>query len=155
MLDAKDIKDIIHLVDRSSFKQFRFENDQCKLELQKEAENGESVDFQPVQDEKTPSISEEKETSLEESVPAENEVSGEQTITSTMVGTFYSSSQPDSNPFVTIGDYVETDTVVGVVEAMKLFNEVEANVEGEITDILVEDGDLVEHGQPLFKVKKP
>lgn len=71
-----------------------------------------------------------------------------------MVGTFYASSSPDSDPFVTKGSAVNTNTVVCIVEAMKLFNEIEAETNGEIVEVLVENGELVEYGQPLFRVKK-
>lgn len=70
-----------------------------------------------------------------------------------MVGTFYRKPNPDAEPYVKVGDKVNSDTIVCIVEAMKLFNEIEAEVEGEIVEILVEDGQLVEFGQPLFLVK--
>ena len=71
-----------------------------------------------------------------------------------MVGTFYAAPSPENDPFVTKGTTVENTTVVCIVEAMKLFNEIEAEVTGEIAEILVEDGELVEYGQPLFKVSR-
>lgn len=71
-----------------------------------------------------------------------------------MVGTFYTSSSPDSDPFVAKGSTVDTSTVVCIVEAMKLFNEIEAETNGEIVEVLAENGELVEYGQPLFRVKK-
>ena len=74
-------------------------------------------------------------------------------ITAPMVGTFYAAPAPDAEPYVKVGSKVKKDTVVCIVEAMKLFNEIEAEVEGEIVEILVENGQLVEYGQPLFLVK--
>ncbi|MNN78174.1 Biotin carboxyl carrier protein of acetyl-CoA carboxylase [compost metagenome] len=70
-----------------------------------------------------------------------------------MVGTFYRSVSPDANPFVNVGDRVGEKTTVCIIEAMKLMNELEAEVKGEIVQILVENGQLVEYGQPLFLVK--
>ena len=70
-----------------------------------------------------------------------------------MVGTFYQAPSPESDPYVKVGTHIEPDTIVCIVEAMKLFNEIEADVEGEIVEVLVEDGQLVEYGQPLFLVK--
>ena len=70
-----------------------------------------------------------------------------------MVGTFYQSSSPDSPAYVEVGSKVTADSIVCIVEAMKLFNEIEAEVTGEIVEILVKDGQLVEYGQPLFLVK--
>lgn len=74
-------------------------------------------------------------------------------ITSPMVGTFYASSSPEADPYVTVGSKVTESSVVCIVEAMKLFNEIEAEVKGEIVEVLVENGQLVEYGQPLFLVK--
>lgn len=74
-------------------------------------------------------------------------------IVSPMVGTFYRSPSPDAPPFVNPGDKVNDKTVVCIVEAMKLMNEIEAEVKGEIVEVLVENGQLVEYGQPLFLVK--
>ncbi len=70
-----------------------------------------------------------------------------------MVGTFYQAPNPDSPAYVKVGDKVGNETIVCIVEAMKLFNEIEAEVQGEIVEVLVKDGELVEYGQPLFLVK--
>jgi len=73
-------------------------------------------------------------------------------IKSPMVGTFYSSPNPESAPFVKVGDHVSADTTVCIIEAMKVFNEIPAEVSGQIVATLVENGDPVEYGQPLFRV---
>ena len=70
-----------------------------------------------------------------------------------MVGTFYASPSPDQAAYVQEGDKVGENSVVCIVEAMKLFNEIEAEVKGEIVEVLVDNGQLVEYGQPLFLVK--
>jgi acetyl-CoA carboxylase biotin carboxyl carrier protein len=77
-----------------------------------------------------------------------------QFITSPMVGTFYVSSSPDSPPFVKVGDQVGPDTVVCIVEAMKVFNEIPAECSGKVVAVLVENGAAVEYGQKLFRVEK-
>ncbi|MBE3594624.1 MAG: acetyl-CoA carboxylase biotin carboxyl carrier protein [Candidatus Carbobacillus altaicus] len=82
--------------------------------------------------------------------PAEDQIT---LIKSPMVGTFYAAPNPDAPPYVNVGDTVKPDTVVCIIEAMKLFNEIVADVEGTIVDILVQNGTLVEYGQPLFKVR--
>ena len=69
-----------------------------------------------------------------------------------MVGTFYTSSSPDVEPFVKVGDHVNQDTTVCIVEAMKVFNEIPAECSGQIVAVLVDNGDPVEFGQALFKV---
>jgi acetyl-CoA carboxylase biotin carboxyl carrier protein len=74
-------------------------------------------------------------------------------ITSPMVGTFYRAPSEGAEPYVTVGSFVEPDTVVCIVEAMKVMNEVKADVAGEIVEILVQNGEPVEYGQELFMVK--
>jgi acetyl-CoA carboxylase biotin carboxyl carrier protein len=75
------------------------------------------------------------------------------TINSPTVGTFYSAPTPDDSPFVSIGSRVSPETVVCIVEAMKVFNQIPAEVSGTIVEILVKSGDSVEFGQPLFRVR--
>jgi acetyl-CoA carboxylase biotin carboxyl carrier protein len=77
-----------------------------------------------------------------------------QYVTSPMVGTFYISANPDSPPFVKVGDQVGPETVVCIVEAMKVFNEIPAEVSGKITAIMVDNAAAVEYGQKLFRVEK-
>jgi len=74
-------------------------------------------------------------------------------ITSPMVGTFYSSASPESSPFVEVGGTVSKGKVICIIEAMKLMNEIESEYNGVIVERLANDGDMVEYGQPLFKVK--
>ncbi len=85
----------------------------------------------------------------------EEEEKGIVIIKSPMVGTFYRAPSPDSPAFVKEGDVVNNDSPVCIIEAMKVMNEIPAELSGEIKQILVENGDSVEYGQPLFKVKQP
>lgn len=77
----------------------------------------------------------------------------EEVIAAPMVGTFYMAAHPGEEPFVHVGSEVAEDTTVCVLEAMKVFTEVPADMCGKITEILVKDGEFVEYGQPLFKVQ--
>ena len=86
--------------------------------------------------------------------PAASEEDGLIAITSPMVGTFYRTPSPESPAFVEVGDSVQPGKVVCIIEAMKLFNEIEAEVSGKIVKILVESGKPVEYGQKLFLLKK-
>ncbi|MFT7487124.1 MAG: acetyl-CoA carboxylase biotin carboxyl carrier protein [Candidatus Paceibacteria bacterium] len=79
---------------------------------------------------------------------------GATVIESPMVGTFYRAAGPDSDPFVDVGARIDDEKVVCIVEAMKVMNEIKAEVRGSILEILVSDGDPVEFGQPLFLIKK-
>lgn len=78
---------------------------------------------------------------------------GVEEITSPMIGTFYASSSPDAEPFTEVGTRVGDDSVVCIIEAMKVMNEIKAECSGEIVEVLVENGEPVEFGQPLFLVK--
>ena len=74
-------------------------------------------------------------------------------ITSPMVGTFYRSTSPSADPFVQIGDSVEETTIVCIIEAMKVMNQIQSEVRGTITEVLVENGRPVQYGEPLFRVR--
>ena len=93
-------------------------------------------------------------TSAPAAMPAEADVdAGLAKITSPMVGTFYTAATPDAAAFVSVGSTVDADTVVCIIEAMKVFNEIKAETSGTIEKVLVENGQAVEFGQPLFLVK--
>ncbi len=87
-------------------------------------------------------------------VPAAVAVAGPETVVieSPMVGTYYSSSSPDVPPFVNVGSVIRRDTIVCLIEAMKVFTEIPAEVSGTISEILVKNGQAVEYGQPMFRV---
>ncbi len=88
----------------------------------------------------------------EASAPAEESEEHIAYITSPMVGTFYSRANPNSDPYARVGDHVDPKTTVCIVEAMKVFNEIPAEISGRILAVLVEDEESVDYGKPLFKV---
>lgn len=95
-----------------------------------------------------------------EATEAVNEVSEEnksdaniKTINSPLVGTFYAAPSPDDAPFISVGDTVKKGQIIGIVEAMKLMNEIESDHDGVVTEIMVNNGDMIEYGQVLVKVK--
>lgn len=75
------------------------------------------------------------------------------TVKAPMVGTFYKAPSPEEEAYVKVGDKVSSTSVVCILEAMKLFNEIQAEVSGEVVEILVDDGDMVEYNQPLFRLR--
>lgn len=100
-------------------------------------------------------VSSEKFISAEDVKTAEKEktvISGNQ-VKAPLVGTYYSASAPDAEPFVQIGDTVKKGQTLGIIEAMKLMNEIESEYDGVVEDILVENGQMVEYGQVLFVIK--
>jgi acetyl-CoA carboxylase biotin carboxyl carrier protein len=87
-----------------------------------------------------------------ESLPETSSDKGFAIIKSPMVGTFYSSPDPDSPPYVKVGDHVGPETTICIVEAMKVFNQIPAEMSGKIVMVLATNGESVEYGQPLFKI---
>ena len=158
MFKVQEIREIIKLVDASSIDEFVYEADGAKVKLKKK--NGvtevvapkKAVEAAPVQ---APVAAPAPAAPKAEvaAAPAVADTTELHKITSPMVGTFYQSPNPESPAFVAVGDKVGDESIVCIVEAMKLFNEIEAEIKGEIVEILVKDGQLVEYGQPLFLVK--
>ncbi|WP_170008746.1 acetyl-CoA carboxylase biotin carboxyl carrier protein [Bacillus fonticola] len=165
MLKVQEIREIIKLIDQSSIDEFVYELDGAKIEMKKKTGTIVSEPVQvpapqvPVQQApvaqtagaQQPAVSPAVQESTV-SVPQPDKKEGLTEITSPMVGTFYQKPSPDADTYVKVGDRVDASTVVCIVEAMKLFNEIEAEATGEIVEILVKDGQLVEYGQPLFLV---
>lgn len=167
MLKLEELREIIKMIDESSIDEFKYETDGIELKLKKYRNNkneGVTV-YQPVQP-SDPQV-QQSETVVEPMQQSDSNperqlnndgqntrsVDYDHEIISPMVGTFYAAPSPESAPYVQVGSKVEKDTIVCILEAMKLFNEIEAEVSGEIVEILVDNGELVEYGQPLFRVK--
>lgn len=167
MLKVQEIRELIKLVDQSTIDEFVYENEGSKIKMKK---NGgaavttvQSVLQHPAQAApavQTISAPSAVHAAMQETIQeapkaqtAEVETANLHKITSPMVGTFYASPGPDAEAYVKPGFKVSKDSIVCIVEAMKLFNEIEAEVNGEIVEVLVKDGQLVEYGQPLFLVK--
>ena len=89
----------------------------------------------------------------EAAMDGNGEVQEGKLIKSPLVGTFYAAPSEDAEPFVAVGDGVKKGKTLGIVEAMKLMNEIESEYEGTVAEILVENGQMVEYGQPLFRIK--
>ena len=149
-MEINHVKELIELLDKSSLHELKLETSEFKLSLKKETHAVVSTPVVQTQAVAAPVHTENEAT--DEAKSAEVTPSY-RTITSPMVGTFYSRPAPDKEAYVNVGDRVEAGQVVCILEAMKLFNDVEAELSGEIVEVLVADGDLVEFGQPLFHVK--
>lgn len=168
-MKIQEIREIIKLVDNSSINEFSYEFDGVKVKMKKNSSNPSAAgSVQSPASEAPVQVSAEaapKQAEPKEAAPTEQPVQTEAVETSSasdqnlhkilspMVGTFYQSPSPEEDAYVAVGSKVSADQVVCIVEAMKLFNEIEAEVDGEIAEILVKDGQLVEYGQPLFLVK--
>lgn len=86
-------------------------------------------------------------------MPVQEKEAGGNVIKAPLVGTFYAAPGEEEEPFVQVGSRVEKGQILAIVEAMKLMNEIESEYEGTVTEILVENGQMVEYGQPLFRIK--
>lgn len=147
MFTIDEIKELIKAVDQSSIDHLEWNYQGAKLVITK---NNVLPQVQPTTIPTQPS------PALREAARPETDEKPQTAFTEILastVGTFYAAPEPGAAPFITIGDRVEPGTVVCILEAMKLFNEVSSDVTGEVVKVLVSDGDFVEYGQPLFVVK--
>jgi len=157
LFKLSEIKELIKLVDQTSIHELEFENEGARLSIRKPG-RVEGVSAQPVPA-AAPSVPAAATAPAQAPAPdaagqgEQPDRSGLHAIVSPMVGTFYRAPSPDAAPFVNLGDKVTEKTVVCILEAMKLMNPLEAEARGEIVEILAENGQLVEFGQPLFLVK--
>jgi len=150
----KEIKELIEIFDESNLTKINLKEGDFKIELDKNVTSAPVANVAPVVT--TPvanTPAPQAETPAPASTPATQEISGE-TINSPMVGTFYEAPSPDSPAYVKVGDKVKAGQTVCIVEAMKIMNEIQAEYDCEILEILVEDGQAVEFDTPLFKVKR-
>ena len=161
MFKIQEVRELIKLIDSSNIDEFEYKKDGTTIKMKKRGNEVVAVQAPVTKQVVQPAASVEVETAVaaaQVEAPKQEEKKAVQNenlhkITSPMVGTFYSSSSPDTPQYVSVGDRVSKDSIVCIVEAMKLFNEIDADVEGEIVEILVNNGQLVEYGQPLFLVK--
>ena len=146
-MDLKDIKAIIDLMRKNDLSVFEMEKDGFRLKLQK------GVSDQPVVlSSPAPAANGPAATTSAPAAPAAVP-SNLKDVTSPMVGTFYRAASPDAPPFVDIGTRVTEDTVVCIIEAMKVMNEIKAETSGVIAEVVAENGKPVQFGQALFRVK--
>ena len=157
-MELKDIQNLIKFVAKSGANEVKLEMEDFKITIKTGAGKTETTILQqaPIGIPQIPVPAAAVAVPPVETPSAEKETTEETTkyveITSPIIGTFYRKPSPDKPVFVEVGDTIGSDTVVCMVEAMKLFNEIEAEVSGKIVKILVEDGTPVEFGQPLFLV---
>ena len=151
-MDLKEIKAIIDLMKKNDLAVFKLEKDGMKLELEAHRAPVPVVASQPVAQSVPSTAPAPVQTSAPAESPAERRTTFKEVV-SPMVGTFYRAPSPDSAPYVQVGQDINKDTVVCLIEAMKVMNEIKAEVQGVIAEVLVENGTPVQFGQPLFRVK--
>jgi len=158
-LDLKQIKQIVDMMKKFGLNEFEIEEEGFKLRLKRGQGEISAIQYaaphavQPAGSAPTPPSAEAPaDSSTQED--EKKEEPGTVYIKSPMVGTFYRAHSPDSPPFVEAGTEVDEDTVLCIIEAMKVMNEIQAEMKGSILEVLVENGVSVEYGQPIFKIKQ-
>lgn len=155
-MEFKDIKSIVDLMKKNSISDFELEKEDFKIKLHRT--DGNKTDNVQIQNYLPPGtlqpapihVSEQPAT---ETPKTEDPVTKDPEIKSPMIGTFYRAPSPESDDYVQVGDHVNADSVVCIVEAMKVMNEIKAEISGVITEIVAENASAVEYGQPLFRVR--
>jgi acetyl-CoA carboxylase biotin carboxyl carrier protein len=142
-MELEDLKNLIELLKETDITELQLEKDGTKVKIKREKLLS-SIEMSAL-----------KSTSLHEKLVAETEEETQRlvTITSPIVGTFYRSISPEAAPFVEVGLKVNKGQVLCIVEAMKLMNEIESDVDGVVVKVLVENGQPVEYGEPLFLIE--
>ncbi|WP_338627676.1 acetyl-CoA carboxylase biotin carboxyl carrier protein [Clostridium baratii] len=166
-MNINEIKELIELINSSDLAYFEYECQDSRIKMDKSLTRGLVQDKEVIKEEPTkkiPSIENVKkeivkEETVREEIKGDNKEEKEDLenltiISSPMVGTFYGAPSPDSDSFVSIGEKISVGSVLCIIEAMKLMNEIESEVNGTVVDILVKDGEMVEYGTPLFKIKE-
>ena len=162
-MDIKQIKQVIELMKRAELNEFSVEEEGFKLKIRRGNNSGGKgskhnsmppfvVAAEPAAHATVSPIAIPAPATLAATASEDAEV-GMTFIKSPMVGIFYRSPSPDSKAFADVGTKVDASTVVCIIEAMKIMNEIQAEVKGTIVEVLAEDGDPIEYGQKLFKVK--
>jgi len=152
-VDLKDIKAIIDLMKKNSVSEFELEKQDFKIRLKRGPNGAAAVSYEDgpgltyVQQGVAPG------TVVAAPQPAAAVPSNEVDVKSPMIGTFYRSPSPESASYVEVGTEVNPETVVCIIEAMKVMNEIKAEAKGIITQVMVENAKPVEFGQPLFKLR--
>lgn len=150
-MTIEEIKELIKAVSESDVTSLEYDDDKETITIKKEAIKQEIIQVQPSQ---AAPVIQTQAVAVEKAAQTDRaEDSSCRMIKSPLVGTFYSSASPEAEPFVKVGDKVSKGQVLGIIEAMKLMNDIESDFDGEIVEIMVNNKDMVEYDQPLFKIK--
>ena len=145
-LSDEDVREILRIIDESDLDELRVETRGFKLHVRR----GGAASVDELPEEPAAARAAEAPPTARKAGRASD---GAQTIEAPMLGTFYAADGPSAEPFVEVGAEVEPDTVVGIIEVMKMMNSIRAGVSGTIVEVCAENAQLVEEGAPLFKVQ--
>lgn len=153
-MDLKLVKKIIDLIAASDVNEVAIEEGDFKIKVKKLSETSHISYTQPIVAQAPDTAAFAASNNTESSALETPTSNPSNSIDAPIVGTFYQAASPDSDPFVKIGDKVQSGQTLCIIEAMKIMNEIESNCSGTITEILVSNGTPVEYGQPLFSISK-
>ena len=145
-----EIKVIVKLMADYDLTEFKVEAEECNLCIRRAAGNAPLAAPAAAVPVLAPAVPPSMSSPVPETAPAAAPDAKGEEVPSPLVGTFYRAASPDGDPLVQVGDRVTPDTVIGIIEAMKVMNEIKAEKSGVIKEILVENGQVVEYGQPLL-----
>lgn len=150
-MNIKEIKEMINLMNENGLVELEIEKNGMRIRLKKTSSSTEPL-FGPVvvEKEKVPKI--DSSESISQTAPAPS-ISRTVEIKAPMVGTFYRAPSPEAPPYVEVGQIIEVGQVICIIEAMKLMNEIKSEIKGKILEILVDNAEPVEFGQPMFLVE--
>ena len=154
-MEVSQLIELMNAVSEAGLTDFCYEENGVSVKIKKHPEKN-IVASAPVEMIAPAAVAAPLQVCADTSVSADTDVSEEVTgniVKSPLVGTFYSASSPDAAPYVQVGDMVKKGQVLGIVEAMKLMNEIESEFDGTVKAILVKNGDLVEFDQPMFVIE--
>ena len=156
-MNIKDIENLIKFVQKSGVSEVSLEQKDFKITIKtQQAGHGQAIQYTPAPSlpvpAPVPQVAAAAPASTAPPAPKASDDSKYITIKSPMIGTFYRSSTPDKPPFINVGDEVKPGKVICIIEAMKLFNEIESEVSGKIVKVLVDNSTPIEYDQPLFLV---
>lgn len=144
-MNLEQVDSLIEKMERASLTEISYKDKDVDIKLKRELTPAAAPASQTVQTQSAPAA----QAPAKEAQPEDEGL----VVRAPMVGTFYKAPSPEAEAYVKVGDTVSSTSVVCILEAMKLFNEIQAEVSGEVTEILVDDGDMVEYNQPLFKLR--
>ncbi len=153
-MDLNLIKKLVKIVDSTEITDLEIEEEGLRIKIAKKIRNAQLVSSPQMMASSFPLPgSNASESSVEEKIEKESEKENLHEIHSPIVGTFYRAPAPDADPYIQVGDTISSGTVLCIVEAMKLMNEIESDVSGKVIKVLVENGKPVEYNQPLFLIE--
>ena len=153
-MNINDIKELMLTIDKTSIQNVEIENNKFKIKVSKNTivVNTESKELITTKEESESIAPSPKQVQVEDVTIEDDE--NTYIVKSPIVGAFYGSPSPDAPAFISVGDKVDINQTLCIIEAMKIMNEIQSEVSGEVVEILVDNEDIVEYGQPLMKIRR-